>query len=120
MVCPSSGVVRGRLLPARVAVVDHRSARRNRPRTAPDSWTGSPPTPTGPVLCPTPEESSSAAVSGLVSTGGLRSARGYPAAVPSPVGADPAVVGPYLAAALGDEKWRAAAGGTLTPRPSKP
>src|SRR3954452_23787306 len=106
MVCPSSGVVRGQLLPARVAVVDHRSARRNRPRTAPDSWTGSPPTPTGPVLCPTPEESSSAAVSGLVSTGGPRSARGYPAAVPSPVGADPAVVGPYLAGVLGDEKWR--------------
>jgi aminoglycoside phosphotransferase (APT) family kinase protein len=27
--------------------------------------------------------------------------------VPSPVGADPAVVGPYLATALGDERWRA-------------
>src|SRR5919112_1565630 len=38
--------------------------------------------------------------------GGPRSARGYPAAVPSPVGADPAVVGPYLAAALGEDKWR--------------
>jgi aminoglycoside phosphotransferase (APT) family kinase protein len=36
-----------------------------------------------------------------------RSARGYPAAVATPVGADPEVVGPYLAAALGDEKWRA-------------
>src|SRR5688572_26440053 len=37
---------------------------------------------------------------------GLRSARGYPAAVSTPVGADPAVVGPYLAAALNDERWR--------------
>jgi len=36
-----------------------------------------------------------------------RSARGYPAAVVTPVGADPGVVGPYLATALGDEKWRA-------------
>src|SRR3954454_9353995 len=39
-------------------------------------------------------------------SGGARSARGYPAAVGSPVGADPAVVGPYLAAVLEDEKWR--------------
>jgi aminoglycoside phosphotransferase (APT) family kinase protein len=37
---------------------------------------------------------------------GRRSARGYPAAVSTPVGADPAVVGPYLAEALGDERWR--------------
>src|SRR3954466_6373696 len=37
---------------------------------------------------------------------GLRSARGYPAAVSTPLGADPAVVGPYLASALGDERWR--------------
>jgi len=37
---------------------------------------------------------------------GLRSARGYPAAVSTPVGADPAVVGPYLASALDDERWR--------------
>ena len=37
---------------------------------------------------------------------GLRSARGYPAAVTTPVGADPAVVGPYLASVLGDERWR--------------
>ena len=35
-----------------------------------------------------------------------RSARGYPAAVTTPVGADPAVVGPYLASALDDERWR--------------
>jgi aminoglycoside phosphotransferase (APT) family kinase protein len=35
-----------------------------------------------------------------------RSARGYPAAVATPAGADPAVVGPYLAKAFGDEKWR--------------
>jgi aminoglycoside phosphotransferase (APT) family kinase protein len=42
-----------------------------------------------------------------VRTTWLRSARGYPAAVSTPVGADPAVVGPYLAGALGDEKWRA-------------
>ena len=35
-----------------------------------------------------------------------RSARGYPAAVATPVGADPGVVGPYLASALGDDKWR--------------
>ena len=34
------------------------------------------------------------------------SARGYPAAVATTVGADPGVVGPYLAGALGDEKWR--------------
>jgi len=34
------------------------------------------------------------------------SARGYPAAVSTPVGADPAVVGPYLASVLGDDKWR--------------
>src|SRR5919205_989638 len=34
-----------------------------------------------------------------------RSARGYPAAVSTPVGADPAVVGPYLASVLGDERW---------------
>nr|WP_218859101.1 phosphotransferase family protein [Petropleomorpha daqingensis] len=38
--------------------------------------------------------------------GGVGSARGYPAAVSTPVGADPAVVGPYLATVLGDEKWR--------------
>jgi len=37
---------------------------------------------------------------------GPRSARGYPAAVSTPVGADPAVVGPYLATALNDERWR--------------
>src|SRR4051794_7187988 len=37
---------------------------------------------------------------------GSRSARGYPAAVSSPVGADPAVVGPYLATTLGDQRWR--------------
>ncbi len=37
---------------------------------------------------------------------GRRSARGYPAAVSTPVGADPTVVGPYLAEALGDERWR--------------
>src|SRR3954454_17812760 len=39
-------------------------------------------------------------------SGGVGSARGYPAAVSTPVGADPAVVGPYLASVLGDEKWR--------------
>jgi aminoglycoside phosphotransferase (APT) family kinase protein len=39
-------------------------------------------------------------------TTGRRSARGYPAAVATPVGADPAVVGPYLASALDDERWR--------------
>src|SRR4051794_15012216 len=37
---------------------------------------------------------------------GAGSARGYPAAVSTPVGADPAVVGPYLASVLEDEKWR--------------
>src|SRR5687768_6022432 len=37
---------------------------------------------------------------------GRRSARGYPAAVSTSVGADPAVVGPYLAEVLGDERWR--------------
>jgi aminoglycoside phosphotransferase (APT) family kinase protein len=37
---------------------------------------------------------------------GPRSARGYPAAVATPVGADPTVVGPYLARALGDERWQ--------------
>src|SRR5918997_3555124 len=36
---------------------------------------------------------------------GARSARGYPAPVSTPVGADPAVVGPYLASVLGDERW---------------
>ena len=36
----------------------------------------------------------------------MGSARGYPAAVSTPLGADPAVVGPYLASVLGDEKWR--------------
>ena len=35
-----------------------------------------------------------------------RSARGYPAAVSTPVGADPTVVGPYLAEVLGDQRWR--------------
>ncbi len=43
---------------------------------------------------------------GPVRADGPRSARGYPAAVSTPVGADPAVVGPYLAAALGDARWR--------------
>jgi aminoglycoside phosphotransferase (APT) family kinase protein len=33
-------------------------------------------------------------------------ARGYPAAVTTTVGADPDVVGPYLAGVLGDERWR--------------
>ena len=37
---------------------------------------------------------------------GRRSARGYPAAVTTPVGADPTVVGPYLASALHDDRWR--------------
>ena len=59
-------------------------------------------------MCPTREESSWAAVGDLLRAGGPRSAEGYPAAVPTPVGADPAVVGPYLATALGDEKWRTA------------
>src|SRR5829696_6495713 len=93
---------------AGVAVVVPGSRTRNRPETAPGAWTGSPPTPTGPVLCPSRVQSSSTAVSGLIRAGGPRSARGYPAAVPSPVGADPAVVGPYLATALGDQKWRSA------------
>src|SRR5947209_9131560 len=39
-------------------------------------------------------------------SGGARSARGYPAAVSSPVGADPAVVGPYLAGVFGDQRWQ--------------
>jgi aminoglycoside phosphotransferase (APT) family kinase protein len=33
-------------------------------------------------------------------------ARGYPAAVTTTVGADPGVVGPYLAQVFGDERWR--------------
>ena len=37
---------------------------------------------------------------------GRRSGRGYPAAVATPVGADPTVVGPYLARALGDQRWQ--------------
>ena len=37
---------------------------------------------------------------------GPRSARGYPAAVSTPVGAEPTVVGPYLASVLEDERWR--------------
>ena len=43
-----------------------------------------------------------------VRAGWPRSARGYPAAVATPVGADPAVVGPYLAGVLGDDRWRSA------------
>src|SRR3954468_16715623 len=43
---------------------------------------------------------------GAREAGERRSARGYPAAVTTTVGADPGVVGPYLAEALGDEKWR--------------
>ena len=31
---------------------------------------------------------------------------GYPAAVATPVGADPTVVGPYLASVLNDQRWR--------------
>jgi aminoglycoside phosphotransferase (APT) family kinase protein len=46
-------------------------------------------------------------------SGGARSARGYPAAVATPVGADPAVVGPYLATVLGDEKWRSVTVGLI-------
>src|SRR3954454_16531005 len=43
---------------------------------------------------------------GPIRAPGPRSARGYPAAVTTPVGADPSVVGPYLASALNDERWR--------------
>jgi aminoglycoside phosphotransferase (APT) family kinase protein len=46
-------------------------------------------------------------------SGGVGSARGYPAAVSTPVGADPAVVGPYLASVLGDEKWRSVSIGLI-------
>ena len=49
-----------------------------------------PPTRRSPGLCPLPE-------TGCERAPGPRSARGYPAAVSTPVGADPAVVGPYLA-----------------------
>src|SRR3954468_19592614 len=45
--------------------------------------------------------------------GGARSARGYPAAVSTPVGADPAVVGPYLASVLEDERWRSVSIGLI-------
>src|SRR5215210_8490448 len=102
---PPPGSFAGGYPPARVAVVDRRLAHQDHPRTVPVARTGSPPTPTGPVLCPTREESSSTAVRGPVRAGGPRSARGYPAAVSSPVGADPAVVGPYLATALGERRW---------------
>lgn len=54
-------------------------------------------------LCPLPRADTSGTGSGRSSTGG---ARGYPAAVTTTVGADPGVVGPYLAGALGDERWR--------------
>src|SRR5215218_542391 len=103
-------LLRGRVAggcPTRTCRSRHcRLAHQNRSETAPGAWTSSPPTRTGPVLCPSREESSSTAISGLIRAGGPRSARGYPAAVPSPIGADPAVVGPYLATALGEEKWR--------------
>jgi aminoglycoside phosphotransferase (APT) family kinase protein len=46
-------------------------------------------------------------------SGGARSARGYPAAVSTPVGADPAVVGPYLASVLGDDKWQSVTVGLI-------
>src|SRR3954467_11339192 len=65
--------------------------------------TSSPPTPSGPCLCPPPRRGCTRVP---IRSPGRRSARGYPAAVSTPVGADPTVVGPYLAAALGDERWR--------------
>jgi aminoglycoside phosphotransferase (APT) family kinase protein len=71
--------------------------------------TGSPPTPTGPDLCPPGRVVAVRCWTGLIRAAGSRSARGYPAAVSSPVGADPAVVGPYLAATFADERWRSVA-----------
>src|SRR5688500_15237835 len=63
-----------------------------------------PPTSRGPRLCPTRE--ATIAIGAGSGRTGVRSARGYPAPVSAPPGADPAVVGPYLARVLGDERWR--------------
>ena len=79
-----------------------------RPALPPSGWTAGgkdrqPPNAVRSRFVPASAEATSGSPSGRP---GRRSARGYPAAVSTPVGADPAVVGPYLAGALGDERWR--------------